>query len=240
MKNSVVKKTTFGKLLDMLLPFYCRGCGKTGSLLCEDCKSDIKIIGRVQRIGDGKEEQEVLIQGADNNENVKKTIRLGEIEELFIGGFREGALKTLISDYKFKSVKKSTEVLVPILDEAVPEDLDAVIVPLPTIRKHIRERGFDHTLRLAEEFGKKRGLRISKVLIRANKTVQVGADEEMREKQAAEAYKVDLERFKPEETYLLLDDVWTTGASMRAAAKKLREAGAKRILGVSLSSCFGR
>ena len=32
-------------------------------------------------------------------------------------------------------------------------------------------------------------------------------------------------------TFLLLDDVWTTGASMRAAALKLREAGAERILG---------
>ena len=238
MKNSVVKKTTLGKLLDMLLPFYCRGCGKAGSLLCEDCRSDIKIIGRVQRVGDGEKEQGVLIQGLGVGKDVKKTIRLGEIETLFIGGLRQGALKSLISDYKFKSVKKATEVLIPILDETVPESLDAVIVPLPTIRKHIRERGFDHTKRLAEEFGKSRGLKVSEVLMRVNKTVQVGADEETRERQAAEAYKVDMEKFDPNETYLLLDDVWTTGASMRAAAKKLREAEAKRILGASLSSCF--
>ena len=110
-----------------------------------------------------------------------------------------------------------------------------VIVPLPTIRKHIRERGFDHTKRIAKEFGKRRGLLVSEVLLRVNKTVQVGADEETREKQAAEAYAVDMEKFDADKTYLLLDDVWTTGASMRSAAKKLREAGAKQILGASLS-----
>ena len=212
MKNSVVRKTMLGKLLDMLLPFYCRGCGKTGSLLCEDCKNDMRIIGSVR-----KED---------------KKLRLGEIEELYIGSFREGALKNLMADYKFKSVKKAIEVLVEILDEAVPEGLDVVIVPLPTIRKHIRERGFDHTKRLAEEFRKKRGLLASEVLVRANKTVQVGADEAAREKQAAEAYVVDMEKFDKKKTYLLFDDVWTTGASMRAAAKKLREAGAKQVLGV--------
>lgn len=215
MKNSVVKKTIPEKLLDMLLPFYCRGCGKAGSLLCDDCKSNIKIIGRVP---------------AGN-----KDIKLGEIEELYIGGFREGALKNLIADYKFKSVKKATEILVSILDEAVPKGLNVVIVPLPTIRKHIRERGFDHTKRIAKEFGKRRGLLVSEVLLRVNKTVQVGADEETREKQAAEAYAVDMEKFDADKTYLLLDDVWTTGASMRSAAKKLREAGAKQILGASLS-----
>ncbi len=220
MKNSVVKKTMLGKLLDMLLPFYCRGCGKTGTLLCEDCKNDMRIIGRVR-----KED---------------KKLRLGEIEELYIGSFREGALKNLVADYKFKSVKKATEVLVEILDEAVPEDLDVVVVPLPTIRKHIRERGFDHTKKLAEEFGKRRGLSVSEVLVRVNKTVQVGADEGTREKQAAEAYAVDMEKFDEKKTYLLVDDVWTTGASMRAAAKKLREAGAKRILGASLGLSSGQ
>lgn len=238
MKNSVVKKTMLGKLLDMLLPFYCRGCGKTGSLLCEDCKNNIEIIGRVRRVGDGKKEQKVSIRNARGK--TEKTIRLGEVEELFVGGLREGALKTLISDYKFKSVKKATEVLVEILDEAVPEDLDVVVVPLPTIRKHIRERGFDHTKKLAEEFGKRRGLSVSEVLVRVNKTVQVGADEGTREKQAAEAYAVDMEKFDKKKTYLLVDDVWTTGASMRAAAKKLREAGAKRILGASLGLSSGQ
>ena len=39
--------------------------------------------------------------------------------------------------------------------------------------------------------------------------------------------KLNIDRNK---TYVLLDDVWTTGASMKAALKKLREAGALKII----------
>ena len=291
MKNNVVKKSILSTILDILLPFYCRGCGKTGSLLCDDCRKKIKIIGSV---GEGEKARGGRT-GANKGDWVpgEKKIELGEIEELFVGGFREGALKRLVEDYKFKSTKRAAEVLAGILDEAVSEECgkarewvtlespgegrtvsrdkmrtgasEVVVVPLPTIRKHIRERGFDHTRRLAEEFGRRRGIEVWPVLIRMNKTVQVGADEKTREKQAAEAYAVDEKLWGrlgkgpdgeakmaekglaaeakmagkgPDSdgvqklpTFLLLDDVWTTGASMRAAALKLREAGAERILG---------
>ena len=220
-KNSVVKI-----IFDALLPYYCRGCGRTGSLLCEECRGEIKIIGEVK----GK--------------------NLGDLKKLYVGGYRTGALEMLVKDYKFKSMKKISGVLVEILDEAMPKGLEAVIVPLPTIKKHIRERGFDHARKLAEDFAKRRGLEVCPVLKRVNKTVQVGADEETREKQAEEAYGIDFimaqklfgedekagrleaNRLDPRKTYLLIDDVWTTGASMRAAAKKLREAGVEKIYGI--------
>lgn len=221
MKNSVVKKSIFSRFLNMMLPFYCRGCGKAGNLLCESCKSNIKVVGEMP--------------GAE------------EIDRLFVVGPREGVLLKLVEDYKFKSIKGISEILVDLLDEAVPKNLpgEIIVVPLPTIKKHIRERGFDHTRRLAEEFSRRRNWVAVSVLERINKTVQVGADEETRKKQAEKAYAVDMEaalkaglidgkKLSEEKTYLLLDDVWTTGSSMREAAKKLRAGGAKRIYGAMI------
>ena len=285
MKKSVVKKSILERLLNIILPFYCRGCGRAGDLLCESCRNNIKVVGEVAVLP-GRRDRERKREGADRRtEESKRRDEADErmIDRLFVVGRREGALKKLVEDYKFKSIKGVAEILAELLDEALPEGLsgrkdevieepgregeaasEVVVVPLPTIRKHIRERGFDHTLRLAEELARRRNFVMSPVLKRINKTVQVGADEETRKKQAEQAYAVDFkiaraaglvrwaasgaeearlgqapsgagEELEDERlrdvVYLLLDDVWTTGASMQAAAKQLRAAGAKRILG---------
>lgn len=63
--------------------------------------------------------------------------------------------------------------------------------------------------------------------------VQVGTKATERKKQAENTYEV-VRGVSGEKLYLLVDDVWTTGATMLAAEKVLREAGAKKIAGVVL------
>ena len=102
-------------------------------------------------------------------------------------------------------------------------DNSYTLVPLPTINRHIRERGFDHIGLIC----KKTGLPVERVLLRNKNTVQVGASLEQRREQAKQAYllgSVDLNK-----KYLLVDDVWTTGSSMMAAANLMLEAGVKNL-----------
>ena len=96
-------------------------------------------------------------------------------------------------------------------------------MPLPTIRRHIRERGFDHIALIC----KKLGMPIERLLARRNNTVQVGANNEERQRQATEAYLAL--PANPDGNYLLVDDVWTTGSSMMAACEAMRCAGAKNL-----------
>ncbi len=88
----------------------------------------------------------------------------------------------------------------------VLDDDKYVIVPLPTIRRHIRERGFDHIGRMASIISRNSSSSVSKILWRNNDAVQVGASREERKKQAKTAYKVrgDIDT---NANYLLLDDV---------------------------------
>ena len=64
---------------------------------------------------------------------------------------------------------------------------------------------------------------------RANNTVQVGASNEKRKVQAKEAYIVR-QKLETLKTYMLLDDVWTTGSSMMTAYEKIFQAGARKIV----------
>ena len=72
------------------------------------------------------------------------------------------------------------------------------------------------------------------MLDRVNNTVQVGASKEERQRQAMLAYKVN-QIIESSATYLLVDDVWTTGSSMIAAEKILKTAGAQRIVAAVLT-----
>ena len=118
------------------------------------------------------------------------------------------------------------------MDVEIQEIRKIVLIPLPTIRKHIRERGFDHTLRLCfelENFLQKRleglGVKVEyqDLLVRKNKTVQVGKEKKERMRQAEKAYGIR-EGIKIENRtlYILVDDVTTTGASLAVAKKILQ------------------
>ena len=134
-----------------------------------------------------------------------------------------------------RSSYKSGDVLVEVsgmMDVEIQEIRKIVLIPLPTIRKHIRERGFDHTLRLCfelENFLQKRleglGVKVEyqDLLVRKNKTVQVGKEKKERMKQAEKAYGIrEGIKIENKTLYILVDDVTTTGASLAAAKKILQ------------------
>ena len=54
------------------------------------------------------------------------------------------------------------------------DEVEVVVVPLPTIGRHVRERGLDHTAILAKEVGETKGWKYEKTLGRATDVVQVG------------------------------------------------------------------
>lgn len=151
-------------------------------------------------------------------------------EGLWVVGWREGVLKKIVEEYKYQSVWAMGAFLAELLDFVLPKDLEVVVVPLPTIGKHVRERGLDHTWRVGRKLAKRRGWKCERLLVRVVDTVQVGANVKKRKTQAERAYAV-ARRVEPEKSYLLLDDVWTTGSTMLAAEKVLRAAGAERIYG---------
>ncbi len=146
----------------------------------------------------------------------------------FCVGARIGALELLINDYKFKAVRAARFDLVDMLSARIDRLPGMRVVPIPTIPRHVRERGFDHIGSLAKELA----LRIDGVycpaLTRNKNTTQVGADKEKRIAQATEAFSCG-KKMEPGADYLLVDDIWTTGSSMKSAARLLRANGARAV-----------
>ena len=208
---NIVKNTTFPGLLDLLAPHSCRGCGRTGSVLCDCCKKNL----------------------IKTHVDICPKNKPKKFPPIYIVGERSGPLGQLVHDLKYQSVRAAANPLAELLDAALPKfKSNIIIVPLPTINKHIRTRGLDHTYLVAKKLAKLRGknYQVKPLLLRNQDTVQVGTDQKTRLRQADSAYKINPKlKINPKSTYLLLDDVWTTGASMKAAVKRLQESGASKI-----------
>jgi len=210
-----VKITIEKFILDMVLPNRCVRCQREGGIFCDRCKKYISIINPGYVMED-----------------------MYGFEKLLIAGLKEGWFERMVRDFKYKGRRDYGEFLAEKLGEVIFGEVKRieirkiVLVPLPTIRKHIRERGFDHTLRLCfelENFLQKRleklGMKVEyeDLLVRKNKTVQVGKEKKERMKQAEKAYGIrEGIKIESKTLYVLVDDVTTTGASLTAAKKILQ------------------
>lgn len=212
MKNTMIYR--FG---EVFCPYYCISCGKGGGILCECCKKYILKQENGCCLNCGEE----LIKG------VCKKCRLPFLKQTVVGA-RTGVLKALINVYKYQAARAASETLAELMAERLGDLRGVKIIPLPTIRKHVRERGFDTMGRLARTLAQKTGAEIVRILVRKNNCVQVGASEEQRKIQAETAYGLR-GVINGDSEYLLFDDVWTTGSSMLAACRVLRGGGAKNL-----------
>ena len=217
---NIVKNTTIPGLFDLIAPHSCRGCGRTGNILCDCCKNNIlKHYVNICPI-------------CKTNTPTNVCPNCSNLPPTFIVGNRDSLIGELVHDYKYYSVRALAKPLARILNQIIPTiDGPVAIVPLPTISKHIRERGFDHTLLLAKNLAKLRSnYQLAPLLVRDKNTVQVGSSRSDRFAQSDQAYTVKKSaHIDQDTTYILLDDVWTTCASMQSAVKKLRQAGANKI-----------
>jgi len=90
-----------------------------------------------------------------------------------------------------------------------------LIAPIPLHPKRLRERGFNQSLCLAEEIASRLETDYTEVLTRRKETKQQA--------------KMSRDQAILGKSILLVDDVITTGATIREAAQTLRREGAKEI-----------
>lgn len=115
------------------------------------------------------------------------------------------------------------------------------VVPIPLGKKRQKERGFnqvEEVVRYALRHSARRGGEItltSHLLERTRDTTsQVSLPREKREQNMRGAFRAR-NPVSPEVTYLLIDDVLTTGATLQAGIDALRAAGATTIIPLALA-----
>lgn len=150
-------------------------------------------------------------------------------ERIWVVGERSGILQRLVGLYKFERAKSAHKELGDLLLDILPDlPKNTVVVPIPTVPSRIRERGYDHMFLIARHVAKSRKLSLERLVERKTNTKQRQSGAKKRELQAKQAFEV-CKRLDSSVPYLLLDDVITTGATIKYASQALRDAGAEHV-----------
>lgn len=215
------------KALSYIAPHHCCGCGQTGTLLCDNCKYDIISEPFWLCVSCGHTAS--LINGLCSKCKTVPYSRAWCVSD------RRDHMQRLIDDFKFSNTKAAFHSLADLLDSHLPElPRNVVIVPVPTISSHIRQRGYDHTLLIARRLAQLRHLKVDTSLQRITKTKQRLASAKQRAEQAKVAFGCS-KQLDDSKVYLLIDDVITTGSTVKYASKTLLDAGASEVWVASLS-----
>ena len=109
------------------------------------------------------------------------------------------------------------------------------LIPVPIHRDRLRSRGYNQAELLAEALSKLSGIPLRRdVLFRTKRTKAqkaLGPEARIRNLSGAFAVKGDVKGLK---TVILVDDIFTTGATMEACTRVLLAAGIKTVYGVTL------
>ena len=113
-------------------------------------------------------------------------------------------------------------------------------VPVPLHQERLKERGFNQTEKIFEEFLAKKNLPLKNILSRTQPTPKLysfgkAEREKILDGVFAPIESVDLRGKK----ILIVDDIFTTGTTCKECAKVLKSLGAEKIFVLAFASDFG-
>jgi len=156
-------------------------------------------------------------------------------------GLYEGSLAKAIVNLKFERIEPLGDWFAKQLEGVVRNNAAClvadVVVPVPLHRNRQKERGFNQVELFARPLARRLGLPFRPVLLMRTKPRPekhlLDYEERWEAVRGAFAMKHDgrVDNFR----VLLLDDVMTTGATLDACSKALREAGASSVLGLTVA-----
>lgn len=206
------------KALDLvatgLLPPLCVACGRScrpGSSLCNRCSRRLA------------EAEPLATSGPPG------------LDRAWSSAAHEGVARDLVAALKFRRLLPVAELIAERIEWLGPASLlSGAIVPVPTARLRTLARGFDPAAEIAVALAQRLDAPLRPCLVRSGGGRQLGR---RRAQRIGHPPRVS-PRGEVPRSVVLLDDVLTTGATLSACARALREAGAIRVVGITFTRRF--
>lgn len=227
--------------LDLFFPRTCVSCGGEGSYFCPDCLRTVKRVPQVCPVC-----ERPTPFGQTHSYCRTRNSPEGLISLFVYEGIIRGAIHKL--KYKFVTdlekefweiikndlEKRSEEMIVlrKFIDTEKP-----VVIPIPLHRRKENFRGFNQSLLFVKRLSDLWKLSFSdKILVRyRNVESQTKLSRKEREENVKGIFRLNPNCQSLITNCLLIDDVWTTGATLKEATRVLKEGGIKKIWGLTIA-----
>lgn len=236
-------KGAFTRFLGILYPAFCGNCGHElgpgERFFCTGCAGSAELLSSPYCTSCGRP----FVSRATADHLCHECMRkhppydFARAQTIY-----KGVVKEAIHLYKYRPVRSLKGYLGDFIEEGSTKwfkDADlAVAVPLHKMR--LRQRGFNQSLFLAQRASKALGIGLSvDGLARVKNTrPQVDLDRGEREANVRGAFKAARPLEFEGRKVLLVDDVYTTGATVKECARVLRAAGADKVCVLTVARVF--
>jgi ComF family protein len=211
-------------IIETVFPKHCLTCNKEGVYLCEDCFSLIDFLPKIDfktRYLDG------LISATSYNNIVIKELITKFKYEPFIKDIAP-TLAYLI----FHHIKISENEIINFEKEK------CLIIPIPSHLKKEKLRNFNPPTEIAKSLSLLLKIPLeTNILLKTRQTTpQINLSKKERENNVKNVFMVKNENNSlTNKTVFLVDDVFTTGSTLQKAARVLKNAGAKKVIGMTVA-----
>jgi ComF family protein len=220
-------------LLSLVVPPLCAGCREpelSGDAVCPDCRSRLVAlpVPRCSRCG-----APTTYPRARCRECRDRRLVFARAWSPFA---YEGVCRGLVGALKSRAALPVAELMAAALAARAPAELlIGPLVPVPAHSGRRRRHGFNQSAAIAAALGRRAGLPVRDVLRRAGRVApQVGLERRARIANARGSVEIK-PRVAPPREAVLVDDVYTTGATLDACAKALVAAGAEQVVALTFA-----
>lgn len=228
-------------LLDLLYPPVCLSCDTpvaTADALCSDCFRRLRsitaplcpVLGLPFEASLGPDARSAeAIADPPPFERARSAVVYNDVARALVGKLKYGDRPELARFCARLMAQAGHELWEP----------DAVLVPVPLHRARLFSRRYNQSTELARVLGRLTGLPVDPALVtrRKNTPHQVGLSGDARRRNVAGAFAAHPDSLKRLEgrRVILVDDVITTGATVKSVTKALKSGGAARVDVVSFA-----
>ena len=109
---------------------------------------------------------------------------------------------------------------------------------IPSTADSVKRRGFDHALETAVEVQKRSNIELVDLFKKPKSLDQRTLNRQQREKNMRDSIKIKESVTEIPKKIIIVDDVFTTGSTLNAAAHRLKECGAETVNCITFARTF--